>query len=65
MEFCETGLTWTPDVAGEFIRQNLVEKEPGVPLALDLAIYDVETCDPITDHWVQIWCKYLLCFSSQ
>ncbi|KAK8035523.1 hypothetical protein PG993_010518 [Apiospora rasikravindrae] len=42
-------------VAGEFIRQNVVEKEQGVPLTLDLAIYDVETCEPIPDTWVQIW----------
>ncbi|KAK8010825.1 aromatic compound dioxygenase [Apiospora arundinis] len=42
-------------VAGEFIRHNVAENEPGVPLTLDLAIYDVETCDPITDTWVQIW----------
>ncbi|KAK7954718.1 hypothetical protein PG988_015412 [Apiospora saccharicola] len=42
-------------VAGEFIRQNVVEQEQGVPLTLDLAIYDVETCDPIPETWVQIW----------
>lgn len=54
-----TELTSKSDVAGEFIRQNVVEKQQGVPLTLDLAIYDVETCDPIPDTWVQIWCKYL------
>lgn len=28
-------------------------------MTLDLAIYDIETCEPITDTWVEIWCKYL------
>ncbi|RWA08101.1 hypothetical protein EKO27_g7016 [Xylaria grammica] len=42
-------------VAGEYIRQNIVEEEEGVPLTLDIAIYDVDTCDPISDAWVEIW----------
>ncbi|KAI0452299.1 aromatic compound dioxygenase [Xylaria acuta] len=42
-------------VAGEYIRQNITEDEQGVPLTLDIAIFDVDTCDPITDAWVEIW----------
>ncbi|KIL85507.1 hypothetical protein FAVG1_11465 [Fusarium avenaceum] len=42
-------------VAGESIRKNIVEKEPGIPLFVDLAIYDTTTCEPIPDIWVEIW----------
>ncbi|KAF2965822.1 hypothetical protein GQX73_g7782 [Xylaria multiplex] len=42
-------------VAGEYIRQNIVEEEQGVPLTLDIAIYDVDTCEPISGAWVEIW----------
>ncbi|KAK0644561.1 Intradiol ring-cleavage dioxygenase [Cercophora newfieldiana] len=42
-------------VAGEFIRDNIVEKEPGVNLALDLQVLDVATCDPVADKYLEIW----------
>ncbi|KAI0442172.1 Intradiol ring-cleavage dioxygenase [Xylaria telfairii] len=42
-------------VAGEYIRQNIIEEEQGVPLTLDIAIFDVDTCEPIADAWVEIW----------
>ncbi|KAI0430595.1 Intradiol ring-cleavage dioxygenase [Xylaria sp. FL1042] len=42
-------------VAGEYIRQNITEEEQGVPLTVDIAIFDVDTCDPITNTWVEIW----------
>ncbi|TRX96108.1 hypothetical protein FHL15_002832 [Xylaria flabelliformis] len=42
-------------VSGEYIRQNITEDEQGVPLTLDIAVFDVDTCDPVTDAWVEIW----------
>ncbi|KAH8675251.1 Intradiol ring-cleavage dioxygenase [Xylariales sp. PMI_506] len=42
-------------VAGEYIRQDVTEDQAGVPLTVDVAIFDVETCEPITDVWVEIW----------
>jgi hypothetical protein len=27
---------------------------------LDIAVFDVDTCEPITDAWVEIWRKYNL-----
>lgn len=52
-------ITRLADVAGESIRKNIVEKEPGIPLFVDLAIYDTTTCEPIPDIWVEIWGKSL------
>lgn len=46
------------DVAGEYIRRDVTEEEKGIPLTLDLGVYDIETCEPVTDTWVEIWCKY-------
>jgi hypothetical protein len=43
------------DVAGEYIRDNIVEKESGVNLALDLQVLDVETCDPVANKYLEIW----------
>ncbi|KAI1426549.1 aromatic compound dioxygenase [Xylaria sp. FL1777] len=42
-------------VAGEYIRQNIIESEQGVPLTVDIAVFDVDTCDPVTDAYVEIW----------
>ncbi|KAI4595050.1 hypothetical protein KJ359_007303 [Pestalotiopsis sp. 9143b] len=42
-------------VSGEYVRADVRETQEGVPLYLDVAIYDVETCEPITDHWFEIW----------
>ncbi|KAI0490987.1 aromatic compound dioxygenase [Xylaria cf. heliscus] len=42
-------------VSGEYIRQNIVEEELGVPLTVDIAVFDVDTCEPVTDAFVEIW----------
>ncbi|KAI1277438.1 aromatic compound dioxygenase [Xylaria sp. FL0933] len=42
-------------VTGEYIRQNITEEEQGVPLTVDIAIFDIDTCEPITNTWVEIW----------
>lgn len=46
------------DVAGEYVRKDVTEKQAGVPLWIDIDIVDVTTCKPITDVWVEIWCKF-------
>jgi len=48
-------LTKYIDVAGEYIRDNLVETEPGVELILDTQVIDVATCDPVPDVFIEIW----------
>ncbi|KAL2266939.1 hypothetical protein VTJ83DRAFT_4216 [Remersonia thermophila] len=42
-------------VAGEFVRENIVEDQAGVPLLLDYQVVDVNTCEPIPDVYVEIW----------
>ncbi|KAK0628864.1 extracellular dioxygenase-like protein [Bombardia bombarda] len=42
-------------VAGEYIRKNVIETQPGVELVLDIQVLDIETCEPISDAFVEIW----------
>jgi protocatechuate 3,4-dioxygenase beta subunit len=42
-------------VTGELIRQNVVEKEPGVPLTYEVQILDVNTCEPIVGVMLEMW----------
>ncbi|KAK3320781.1 Intradiol ring-cleavage dioxygenase [Cercophora scortea] len=42
-------------VAGEYIRENVVESEPGLPLHLDIQVLDMETCEPVTGAFLEIW----------
>ncbi|KAL2264364.1 hypothetical protein VTK26DRAFT_5790 [Humicola hyalothermophila] len=42
-------------VAGEYIRSNVVESQPGVPLLLDYQVIDVATCDPVPNLYLEIW----------
>jgi hypothetical protein len=45
----ETGPYW---VKGEYIRSNLREDQPGVPIVIEAQFVDVETCEPITElYW--------------
>ncbi|MBE3044040.1 hypothetical protein IMZ48_16010 [Candidatus Bathyarchaeota archaeon] len=44
-----------PDVAGEVVRQDVVDGEEGVPLAVDVQAVDVETCEPIPGAYFEIW----------
>ncbi|KAK8043182.1 hypothetical protein PG994_013665 [Apiospora phragmitis] len=45
-------------VAGEFVRKDVTEKGAGIPLYIDIDVLDVTTCEPVTDVWVEIWCKF-------
>ncbi|KAK3349510.1 Intradiol ring-cleavage dioxygenase [Lasiosphaeria hispida] len=42
-------------VAGEYVRENVIEKEPGVELTLDLQVLDIETCEPVKAAYLEIW----------
>jgi protocatechuate 3,4-dioxygenase beta subunit len=44
-----------PDVAGEYVRENVTENQVGVPLLMDYQVIDVATCDPIPDVYLEIW----------
>ncbi|KAL2196807.1 Intradiol ring-cleavage dioxygenase-like protein [Corynascus similis CBS 632.67] len=42
-------------VAGEYVREDVVEDQAGVPLLLDYQVVDVETCEPVPSVYVEIW----------
>ncbi|KAI9375561.1 Intradiol ring-cleavage dioxygenase [Aspergillus egyptiacus] len=42
-------------VAGEMIRNNLIEDQPGVPLYLDIQLIDSNTCKPVPDVYIDFW----------
>ncbi|KAJ5643505.1 uncharacterized protein N7484_006012 [Penicillium longicatenatum] len=42
-------------VTGEFIRSDITEAEPGVPMTIDAQFIDVETCEPVEGIWWDIW----------
>lgn len=42
-------------VSGEHIRKDLTEEEQGVALTVDIAVYDVDTCEPIPQSYIEIW----------
>jgi protocatechuate 3,4-dioxygenase beta subunit len=42
-------------VEGELIRKNVIEKEKGVVMHLDIQVVDINTCTPIPKAAVEIW----------
>ncbi|KAH7141349.1 Intradiol ring-cleavage dioxygenase [Dactylonectria estremocensis] len=42
-------------VAGEYVRENLVEEQGGLDIVLDYQVIDVETCEPIPDVYLEMW----------
>ncbi|KAK3896566.1 Intradiol ring-cleavage dioxygenase [Staphylotrichum tortipilum] len=42
-------------VAGEYVRENVIENQPGVSLLLDYQVINVATCKPVPDVYVEIW----------
>ncbi|AEO60620.1 Intradiol ring-cleavage dioxygenase-like protein [Thermothelomyces thermophilus ATCC 42464] len=42
-------------VAGEYVRENVVEDQPGLPLLLEYQVVDVATCEPVPEVYVEIW----------
>lgn len=49
------GLTFPIDAEGEFIRSNIAEDEPGVPLIVDIQVVDVNTCEPVINTMIDMW----------
>ena len=43
------------DVTGEYVRKNIVEYQAGVPITLDYQVINVDTCEPVSDVYVEIW----------
>jgi protocatechuate 3,4-dioxygenase beta subunit len=43
------------DVGGEYIRGNLIEDQAGVDTILDYQIIDVDTCEPVSNVYLEMW----------
>jgi protocatechuate 3,4-dioxygenase beta subunit len=48
----EVGPFW---VNGELIRSDVTDDEPGVPVVMDAQFIDINTCEPITDLYFDVW----------
>ncbi|KAI9149124.1 Catechol 1,2-dioxygenase 1 [Paramyrothecium foliicola] len=42
-------------VAGEYVRENIVDEEPGLSIVLDYQVIDVDTCEPVPDVYLEMW----------
>ncbi|KAK7190728.1 hypothetical protein DPSP01_006661 [Paraphaeosphaeria sporulosa] len=42
-------------VAGELVRENIVEGQAGIPLTLDIQVVDVNTCEVVPQAYTEIW----------
>jgi protocatechuate 3,4-dioxygenase beta subunit len=42
-------------VAGELIRSDIRESQPGIDLYVDLQLIDVNTCSPVSELYVDFW----------
>ncbi|KAH8685352.1 Intradiol ring-cleavage dioxygenase [Ilyonectria robusta] len=42
-------------VAGEYVRENIVEDQGGLDIVLDYQVIDVDTCEPIPDVYLEMW----------
>ncbi|KAK7534151.1 Intradiol ring-cleavage dioxygenase [Phyllosticta citribraziliensis] len=42
-------------VSGEYIRADVTEEQPGVPLHLEMQFIDTTTCEPLPEAFVDIW----------
>ncbi|KAM7208115.1 Intradiol ring-cleavage dioxygenase [Naviculisporaceae sp. PSN 640] len=42
-------------VTGELIRTDLTDKEPGLPLYLDIQVLNIKTCKPVPNAYVEVW----------
>lgn len=43
------------DVAGEYVRENVIEEQEGLNIVLDYQVIDVETCDPVPNVYLEMW----------
>lgn len=44
-----------PDVAGEYVREDLVEGQEGLEVILDYQVIDVDTCEPVPHVYLEMW----------
>ncbi|OTA55934.1 aromatic compound dioxygenase [Hypoxylon sp. EC38] len=42
-------------VGGEYVRENIIEDQAGVDTILDYQVIDVNTCEPVTDVYLEMW----------
>ncbi|KAM0558231.1 hypothetical protein ACHAPJ_004917 [Fusarium lateritium] len=42
-------------VAGEYVRENIIEEQEGLNIVLDYQVIDVETCDPVPNVYLEMW----------
>ncbi|OMP85266.1 hypothetical protein BK809_0003936 [Diplodia seriata] len=42
-------------VLGELVREDIVDDEPGVPVSIEGQFIDINTCEPITDLYWDLW----------
>ncbi|KAF2473737.1 extracellular dioxygenase-like protein [Lindgomyces ingoldianus] len=42
-------------VSGELVRQNVVEKEKGVPLTFEVQVINIKTCEPMKGVLLEMW----------
>ncbi|KAI1502217.1 aromatic compound dioxygenase [Biscogniauxia marginata] len=42
-------------VGGEYVRRNLIEDQEGLDTILDYQVIDVNTCEPVTDVYLEMW----------
>ncbi|KAH7067921.1 extracellular dioxygenase [Paraphoma chrysanthemicola] len=42
-------------VSGEYVRENITDGDPGVPLTFDVQIIDITTCEPLKNVALEAW----------
>lgn len=42
-------------ILGELVRDNITSGASGVPLTVEMTFTDVESCDPLTGWWIDVW----------
>ncbi|KAJ5500917.1 hypothetical protein N7527_012038 [Penicillium freii] len=42
-------------VTGELVRNNMAESQEGIPLYMDIQLIDTNTCDPISEIYMDLW----------
>jgi len=62
MLFANSTVTLVPEtiqgpywIAGEQIRKNVTEGQAGIPITMDIQIYDIQTCLPVPNVYIDIW----------
>ncbi|KAG8958208.1 hypothetical protein FRC03_009355 [Tulasnella sp. 419] len=42
-------------IRNEFVRQDIRDGQPGIPLQLEIGVMDTTTCKPLTNAYIEIW----------